>query len=237
VWRASTPRWRRSVPPGFVRPCEPKLVDRPPAGPGWLHEIKHDGFRILALKQGERVQLWSRRAADFTGRFARIADAVRGLSADEALIDGEAVVFKDDGRSDFHELLTKRGWLVAAFVAFDPLRLGGDDLRQRPLEKRREALARLVAKRRGDGIEFSEALVDEGAVVFAKACELGLEGIVSKRAGSLSLRQKPQLAEDKKTGFREDVKPHRCRFSAHTPVLSRAKSRSSPALHWGRGSE
>jgi bifunctional non-homologous end joining protein LigD len=136
------------------------------------------------LKQGERVKVWSRRGADFTDRLSRFADAVRGLSADEALIDGEAVVFRDDGRSNFHALLTKRGWLAAAFVAFDVLRLDGDDMRQRPLEKRRGALARLIAKRRGDGIVFSEALVDEGAMVFAKACELSLEGIVSKRAGS-----------------------------------------------------
>jgi ATP-dependent DNA ligase len=73
---------------------------------------------------------------------------------------------------------------MAAFVAFDLLRLNGADLRQRPLEARREVLTRLIAKRRGDGIVFSEALAYEGAVVFAKACELGLEGIVSKRAGS-----------------------------------------------------
>jgi bifunctional non-homologous end joining protein LigD len=184
IWRAPTPRWRRSAPPGFIRPCEPALVAHPPAGPGWSHEIKHDGFRILAWKRGERVLVWSRRGADFTDRFQRIADAVRGLPTDEAMIDGEAVVFLDDGRSDFHALLTKRGWLIAAFVAFDLLRLNGDDLRQRPLEKRREALARLVAKRRGDGIVFSEALAEEGAVVFSKACEMGLEGIVSKREGS-----------------------------------------------------
>jgi ATP-dependent DNA ligase len=101
------------------------------------------------------------------------------------MIDGEAVVFVDEGRSDFHALLTRRGWAEAAFVAFDLLRLGGDDLRQRPLERRREALARLIASRRGDGILFSEALVEEGEVVFAKACELGLEGIVSTREGSL----------------------------------------------------
>ena len=139
---------------------------------------------MLGRKQGERVTLWSQRGADFTDRFSRIAEAVRGLSADEAMIDGEAVVFMDDGKSDFHTLLTKRGWLVAVFVAFDLLRLDGDDLRQRPLEARRGALARLIAKRRSDGIVFSEELVAEGAVVFAKACELGLEGIVSKREGS-----------------------------------------------------
>jgi bifunctional non-homologous end joining protein LigD len=67
---------------------------------GWLHEIKHDGFRIVALKQGALVKVWSRRVADFTDRFSRIAEAVRGLSVDEAMIDGEAVVFQDDGRSD-----------------------------------------------------------------------------------------------------------------------------------------
>ena len=183
-WRAAPSLWRRSAPPGFIRPCEPTLVNRPPAGPGWLHEIKHDGFRVLAWKQGERVTVWSRRGTDFTGRFSRIADAVRGVSADEATIDGEAVVFLNDGRSDFHALFTKQGWEQAAFVAFDLLRLGGDDLRQRPLEKRREALMRLIAKRRGDGILFSEPLDDEGVVVFMTACEMGLEGIVSKRQGS-----------------------------------------------------
>jgi len=124
--------------------CEPTLVDRPPAGSGWFHEVKDGGFRVLARKQRERVLLWSRRGADFTDRFSRIAEAVRGLNADDALIDGEAVVFQDDGRSDFHALLTKRGWTEAAFVAFDLLRLNGDDLRQHPLEKRREALMRLI---------------------------------------------------------------------------------------------
>jgi bifunctional non-homologous end joining protein LigD len=184
VWRASQPRWRRNPPVGFIRPCEPTLTDHPPAGSGWLHEVKHDGFRILAFKQGERIQIWSRRGADFTDRFLNIADAVRGLPADDALMDGEAVVFSDDGWSDFVALLTKRGWLMALFVAFDLLRLNGDDLRQRPLEARREALMRLVARRRGDGVMFSEALAEDGAVVFAKACEFGVEGIVSKRAGS-----------------------------------------------------
>jgi bifunctional non-homologous end joining protein LigD len=82
------------------------LIARPPDKDGCT---KHDGFRILAWKRGERVRVWSRRGADFTDRFQRIADAVRGLNVDEALIDGEAVVFQDDGRSDLHALLTKRG--------------------------------------------------------------------------------------------------------------------------------
>ena len=89
---------------------------------------------------------------------------------------------RNDGRSAFIALLTKRGGAQASLVAFDSLRVDGDDLPLRPIEARREALMRLVAGAKG--IVFSEALVAEGAIVFAKACELGLEGIVSKRAGS-----------------------------------------------------
>jgi bifunctional non-homologous end joining protein LigD len=79
-------------------------------------------------------------------------------------------------------LLTKAGGVEASLVAFDLLSLDGDDMRERPIEARREALARLAAGVKG--IVFSEALAADGAVVFAKACELGLEGIVSKRASS-----------------------------------------------------
>jgi bifunctional non-homologous end joining protein LigD len=91
-------------------------------------------------------------------------------------------VLRKDGRSDFGALLTKRGGAEATLVAFDLVRFNGDDLRLKPLEARREALQRLVAG--VGGILFSEALAAEGAGMFAKACELGLEGIVSKRAGS-----------------------------------------------------
>jgi bifunctional non-homologous end joining protein LigD len=181
-WRASPPSWRLNAPLGFVLPCEPTLVDHPPSGPGWLHEIKHYGFRVLALNDGERLKVWSRRGADFTDRFAKMAEAVGGLHCAEALIDGEAVVLRADGRSDFHALLTTEGGAEASLVAFDLLRLDGDDMRERPIEARREALARLVSS--AEGIVFNEALAVDGAVVFKKACDLGLEGIVSKRAGS-----------------------------------------------------
>jgi bifunctional non-homologous end joining protein LigD len=112
-----------------------------------------------------------------------MAEAVRRLPAESALIDGEAVVFRPDGHSDFAALRTKAGGERASFVAFDLLSLEGDDLKPAPLGKRREALARLVAG--VDAIQFSEALAAEGAIVFAHACKLGLEGIVSKQALSL----------------------------------------------------
>ena len=103
LWGSSSPS-RRSLPAGFIRPCNPTLIPNPPAGAGWLHEVKHDGFRILARKQGERSMVWSRGGADFTHRFPTIAEAVCGLNVDRALIDGEAVVLRDDGGSDFEAL-------------------------------------------------------------------------------------------------------------------------------------
>ncbi|HEY1864289.1 MAG TPA: hypothetical protein VGG77_11525 [Roseiarcus sp.] len=122
-WRAFPARWLRIPPVGFVRPCEPTLTDHAPAGAGWLHEVKHDGFRILVRKLGERTKVCSRRGADFTDRFPAIAEAVGALSVGRALIDGEAVVLMDDGRSDFHALMTKRGGAQASLVAFGLLRL------------------------------------------------------------------------------------------------------------------
>jgi bifunctional non-homologous end joining protein LigD len=182
LWRSSS-RIRRSPPAGFVAPCKPVLVAQPPSGPDWLHEVKHDGYRILARKQGARVTIWTRRGTDYTNKFPRIAEAMRSLRADEALIDGEAVVLRSDGHSDFEALLSRQGTKRAAYIAFDLLRLDGKDIRLRGLEDRRSALKRLVSG--ADGVLFSEAIDAEGALVFAKACEMGLEGIVSKRAGSL----------------------------------------------------
>jgi bifunctional non-homologous end joining protein LigD len=113
----------------------------------------------------------------------RIAEAIGDLPAERALIDGEAVVFLPNGRSDFGALRTKAGGARACLLAFDLLGLDGEDVRPRPLEERRDKLSGLV--RGVNGVLFSEAIETEGAVVFAHACKLGLEGIVSKRVGSL----------------------------------------------------
>jgi bifunctional non-homologous end joining protein LigD len=182
LWRISTKRFRRTPPAGFILPCQPRLVDRPPAGSDRLHEVKHDGYRILTRKEGGRATLWSRYGTNFTDRLPKIAEAIRRIPADCALIDGEAVALRPDGHSDMAALRTKAGSARACLVAFDLLTLNGEDFRQRPLEERRDALSRLV--RRVGGILFSDALAAGGAIVFAKACELGLEGIVSKRAAA-----------------------------------------------------
>jgi len=145
LWRVSPGRSRRIPPVGFILPCQPLLVDKPPTGLGWLHEIKHDGYRIIARKDGGRVTLWSRYGTIFTDRLPMIAEAVCSLVAESALIDGEAVLFRPDGHSDFAALRTKAGSARACLVAFDLLSLNGEDFRHRPLEERGAALSPLVA--------------------------------------------------------------------------------------------
>ena len=109
LWRTSSRRFRRTPPVGFILPCQPALVPKPPAGAGWLHEVKHDGYRIIARKDGSRVTLWSRYGANFTDRLPKIAEVVCSLAAESALIDGEAVAVRQDGHSDFAALRTKAG--------------------------------------------------------------------------------------------------------------------------------
>ena len=82
--------------PGFILPCQPALADRPPAGPGWLHEIKFDGYRVIARKDGEQVRLWARTTWDYSSAFTRIRDAVAALPVDSAVLDGEAIFMRPD---------------------------------------------------------------------------------------------------------------------------------------------
>ena len=93
----------------FHPPAQPMIVSRPPSGPDWIHEVKHDGYRLLASKAADRVTLWTRYGTDFTDRLRGIAEAVAALPVANALIDGEAVTFLRDGHSDFGALRTKAG--------------------------------------------------------------------------------------------------------------------------------
>ena len=181
--RITPARSRRTPPAGFIQPARPLLTTTPRAGPEWIHEVKHDGYRLLARKDAGRVILWSRYATDYSDTFSRIAEAVRSLPVDHVMIDGEAVVFRPDGHSDFTALRTNRGAAEATLVAFDLLQFQGDDWRRMPLEVRRAQLESIVSGI--DGLTFSDGIAHEGAIVFAHACRLGLEGIVSKRLGGL----------------------------------------------------
>jgi bifunctional non-homologous end joining protein LigD len=128
---------------------------------------------------GDRVRPFTRRGYDWTDRYPRIVEAATALQANSFLIDGEVVVCGEDGVPSFELLRAKRRIRAAFMWAFDLIEHNGADLRSQPLERRKSALAKLLARAR-DGILFNEHLADDGAVVFEAACRMGLEGIVSK---------------------------------------------------------
>jgi bifunctional non-homologous end joining protein LigD len=174
----------RTLPAGFVAPCLPTKADTPPSGGLWLHEIKHDGFRVIARKDGPRVRLYSRLGNDLTDRFPLIVEALGRLRSRSCIIDGEAVCCDNDGRANFDRIRYRRHDASVFLYAFDLIELNGDDLRRDPLEVRKATLASVLAKA-GPGVRLNEHLEhDDGEVVFRHACKLGLEGIVSKRLGS-----------------------------------------------------
>jgi bifunctional non-homologous end joining protein LigD len=149
----------------------------------WLHEIKHDGFRVIARKDGTQVRLYSRPGKDLTYRFPLIVETVARLRPRSCIIDGEAVVCDSSGMVSFDHIRYRRHDSSAFLYAFDLIEVNGDDLRRDPLEVRKATLANVLAKA-GDGIRLNEHIEEDGPTVFRHACKLGLEGIVSKRKDS-----------------------------------------------------
>jgi bifunctional non-homologous end joining protein LigD len=166
-----------------LQPCLPRPAKEPPAGPGWIHEIKHDGFRILARRDAERVRLFTRHGTDFTARYPKIAAAVERLPVRSCALDGEAIVVNTEGLSVFDLIRYRQHDHAAVFCAFDLIELDGEDLRWQPVERRKAVLADLLRDTR-DGIAFNQHFEADGTIVFEHACALGCEGIVSKRLGS-----------------------------------------------------
>jgi len=164
-------------------PCLPRPAKQPPAGPDWIHEIKHDGFRIVAYRDGIGARLITRNGFDFAKRFPLVPEAIVALPARSCVIDGEAIACDESGLAVFDLIRYRRQDHAVTLCAFDLLELDGDDLRRRPIEERKRALKRLL-RRKHPGIAFNQFFDVEGAIVFKNACALGCEGIVSKRLGS-----------------------------------------------------
>ena len=168
---------------GIIEPCLPSPAKAPPSGRGWIHEIKHDGFRIMARRDSAGVRLITRAGNDFSSRFPFIAMAVAKLPVRSYLIDGEAIVCDENGLAVF-DLIRRHGTLASAVhVAFDLLELDGKDLRRQPIEIRKHLLAKLL-KGSHLSIVLNEHFEEDGAAVYRAACQLGCEGVVSKRLGS-----------------------------------------------------
>jgi len=165
------------------RQCLLTKAQSPPSGPLWLHEIKHDGFRVIARKDGAKVRLYSRPGNDLTSRFPLIVEALARLRSRSCIIDGEAVACDDNGMPNFDRIRYRRHDAAVFLYAFDLIELNGDDLRREPLDTRKASLASAL-RRAAPGIRLSDHIEADGPTVFAHACKMGLEGIVSKRKAS-----------------------------------------------------
>ncbi|MER9524104.1 ATP-dependent DNA ligase [Mesorhizobium sp. M0292] len=168
----------------FIEPLMPTLVEKPPEGDGWTHEVKFDGYRSQMIIDENGTRIYTRRGLDWTTKYRDIVAASAELGAQSAIIDGEIVVLNDAGLSDFGELrkaITRRQHDLY-FVAFDLLHLNGHDLRDMALQERREILESMIPA--NIRIQFSQALPGDAKAIFHLIDEAGIEGMVSKRRDS-----------------------------------------------------
>jgi bifunctional non-homologous end joining protein LigD len=181
LWRNSRGR-PLNAPVAFIHPCQPTVAKEPPSGPGWAHELKHDGYRLQIHVCDGRVRLFTMNGNDWTKRYPRIVEEAARLRA-PLIIDAEVVHLSADGVPDFDALHSRTADGKAVALAFDLL-LSGEDIRRQPLIERKNALKWVLRKAR-DGIQYVEHAEGHGDKLFAAVCHLGLEGIVSKRLTSV----------------------------------------------------
>jgi DNA ligase D-like protein (predicted ligase) len=171
---------------GFIPPQLPTLAEQPPEGSGWIHEIKHDGFRTIVVIEHRGARAFTRNGYDWTNRYPGIVAAAAALRCRSAILDGEVIVQDERGASDFEALqaalFSRRSPLI--FCAFDLLHLNGKDLRDKPLIERRARLKALLGDGAVSPLQFSEEFVGDGAAFFRACAEHRLEGIVSKLANA-----------------------------------------------------
>lgn len=165
--------------PGFIEPALATSIEKVPPGERWIHEIKFDGYRVQVHLANEAAKIFTRRGHDWTHRFKKVAHDAWRIKANSAVVDGEIVVPAADGTTDFsvlqNELKGKSTSIM--LVAFDLLYLNGCDIRKLPLFQRKAELKKIL---NSTDIQFSESFEIDGREMFAHACKVGLEGVVSK---------------------------------------------------------
>lgn len=165
-------------PPRFVEPTAAREVQELPDSNEWLYEIKWDGYRALASKHGETVQLLSRKNKNLATDFPQVVDAVRDLRAESVLLDGEVVALDEAGKPSFQRLQNRRSGAAIVYYAFDLLSLDGEDWRAQPLDHRKAKLAEVI----GDSqVRLSISFDPPARRVAAQVRQLGLEGVIAKR--------------------------------------------------------
>ena len=151
---------------GFIEPCLPSPADKPPSGANWIHEIKHDGYRLMARRDPVGIRLLTREGNDWSNRFPLVVEAVNHLKVRSCLIDGEVVCCDERGLAIFSTLRQRRNEASAFLYAFDLLELDGTDMRREPIEVRKATLASILRKA-SPGVRLNEHLEHpDGAAVF-----------------------------------------------------------------------
>ncbi|HEX3420681.1 MAG TPA: non-homologous end-joining DNA ligase [Candidatus Udaeobacter sp.] len=172
----------------FVEPMKAKLAEKPPATSDWMYELKFDGIRLIAIKDGEKVSLLSRNQNDLSARFPEIVDAIKNLPAGECVLDGEVVALDEEGRSSF-QLLQAREMegrkSPIYFYVFDLLQLDGKSLVSLPLEARKNLLEKLCGAADDPRIRYSGAIGANASQLLKEVQRLGLEGIIGKLRNSV----------------------------------------------------
>jgi len=169
------------APASFIHPCQPTVATKPPSGPGWAHELKHDGYRLQIHVRAGRVRLFTMNGADWSKRYPLLVQDAARIEG-SAIFDAEVVWLGSDGVANFEALHSRVNDARATALAFDLLTADGDDLRRRTYVERKAALRKLLRGERG--IQYVEHAVEHGDELFTAVCKLGLEGIVSKKLDS-----------------------------------------------------
>jgi DNA ligase D-like protein (predicted ligase) len=170
--------------PKWVKPQLCKVVDSPPQGPEWLHEIKFDGYRMHTRLDRGKAELLTRTGLDWTHKYPLIAAALSVLPAGQAYLDGELCGVRPDGKTSFSviQAASDSGNADAlVFFLFDLLYLDGEVISAAPLHERKERLRQLLSNV-GTPLQYSDHQIGRGRVFYARACEMSLKGIISKRA-------------------------------------------------------
>jgi bifunctional non-homologous end joining protein LigD len=181
------PGARKSAMPEFVSPQLATLMTEAPAGDEWLHELKFDGYRLLCHVNRGRVRLFTRHQKDWTDKFPNVVNALKTLKVQSAILDAEVVALDSSGRSSFQRLqqaIHKTGGRGLVLEVFDVIYLDGFLLTKTPLVERKRVLEELMATTTDRVLRYSDHVEGNGAKFLKQACELGIEGIVSKLADS-----------------------------------------------------
>ena len=168
-----------NAPAAFIHPCQPIVAKQPPSGPGWAHELKHDGYRLQIHVRDGRVRLYTINGADWSKRYPLITEAARKIDG-SAILDAEVVWLDSDGAANFDALHSRVNDQSAVALAFDLMSLDGEDFRQESFSERK-AVPRKVLRRTRRGIQYVEYSEGDGGEMFNAVCKLGLEGIISKK--------------------------------------------------------